>query len=109
MKVHGNLLIYTKRWALCVTSVKFAPDGRHIVVGLNNSKVQLWDFTVNRLLRTLKGGHISRVGATDWNHQILTTGGMDGGIFNTDVKEFTHCTNLLSSISGTDHHSCFIS
>lgn len=33
-----------------VTSVKWAPDGRHIAVGLNNSEVQLWDTTANRLV-----------------------------------------------------------
>lgn len=33
-----------------VTSVKWAPDGRHIAVGLNNSEVQLWDSTSNRLV-----------------------------------------------------------
>lgn len=34
-----------------VTSVSWAPDGRHIAVGLNNSDVQLWDSTANRLVR----------------------------------------------------------
>ncbi|KAL2485782.1 Cell division cycle 20.2 [Abeliophyllum distichum] len=33
-----------------VTSVKWAPDGRHIAVGLSNSEVQLWDSTANRLV-----------------------------------------------------------
>lgn len=33
-----------------VTSVKWAPDGKHIAVGLNNSDVQLWDSTANRLV-----------------------------------------------------------
>ncbi|CAI9767773.1 unnamed protein product [Fraxinus pennsylvanica] len=37
-----------------VTSVRWAPDGRYIAVGLNNSEVQLWDSTANRLLRTLR-------------------------------------------------------
>nr|XP_043636308.1 cell division cycle 20.2, cofactor of APC complex-like isoform X2 [Erigeron canadensis]XP_043636309.1 cell division cycle 20.2, cofactor of APC complex-like isoform X2 [Erigeron canadensis]XP_043636310.1 cell division cycle 20.2, cofactor of APC complex-like isoform X2 [Erigeron canadensis] len=69
-----------------VTSVKWAPDGRHIFVGLNNDDVQLWDSMANRLLRTLKGGHQSRVGALDWNNYILTTGGMDGLIVNNDVR-----------------------
>ncbi|PKI39478.1 hypothetical protein CRG98_040154, partial [Punica granatum] len=32
-----------------VTSVSWAPDGRHIAVGFNNSEVQLWDSTANRL------------------------------------------------------------
>ncbi|XP_073142731.1 cell division cycle 20.2, cofactor of APC complex-like [Henckelia pumila] len=73
-----------------VTSVKWAPDGRHIAVGLNNSEVQLWDSTANRLLRTLKGGHGSRVGALDWNNHILTTGGMDGQIINNDVRVRGH-------------------
>ncbi|CAN4089409.1 unnamed protein product [Withania somnifera] len=70
-----------------VTSVKWAPDGQHIAVGLNNSEVQLWDTASNRLLRTLKGGHGSRIGALDWNNHILTTGGMDGQIINNDVRK----------------------
>jgi len=35
-----------------VTSVSWAPDGRHIAVGLNSSDVQLWDTTSNRLVCT---------------------------------------------------------
>jgi cell division cycle protein 20 (cofactor of APC complex) len=31
-----------------VTSVSWAPDGRHLAVGLNNSLVQLWDTTANK-------------------------------------------------------------
>lgn len=31
-----------------VTSVRWAPDGRHIAVGFNNSHVQLWDSSVIR-------------------------------------------------------------
>ncbi|KAL6979961.1 hypothetical protein U1Q18_021612 [Sarracenia purpurea var. burkii] len=33
-----------------VTSVKWAPDGRHLAVGLNNSHVQLWDSLATRLV-----------------------------------------------------------
>lgn len=73
-----------------VTSVKWAPDGRHLAVGLNNSDVQLWDSTANRLLRTLRGGHRSRVGSMDWNGHILTTGGMDAQIINNDVRVRSH-------------------
>ena len=36
-----------------VTSVKWAPDGSHVAVGLNNSDVQLWDSTSNRLVCSL--------------------------------------------------------
>ena len=35
-----------------VTSVSWAPDGRHIAVGLNSSDVQLWDTSSNRLVST---------------------------------------------------------
>ena len=40
-----------------VTSVSWAPDGRHIAVGLNSSDVQLWDTTSNRLVGTLGSSH----------------------------------------------------
>ncbi|CAF1711651.1 unnamed protein product [Brassica oleracea var. botrytis] len=46
-----------------VTSINWAPDGRHVALGLNNSEVQLWDSASNRQLRTLKGCHQSRVGS----------------------------------------------
>jgi cell division cycle protein 20 (cofactor of APC complex) len=36
-----------------VTSVSWAPDGRHIAIGLNSSDVQLWDSTSNRLVGSL--------------------------------------------------------
>ncbi|KAK4791241.1 hypothetical protein SAY86_031654 [Trapa natans] len=32
-----------------VTNISWASDGRHVAVGLNNSEVQLWDSTANRL------------------------------------------------------------
>jgi cell division cycle protein 20 (cofactor of APC complex) len=35
-----------------ITSVSWAPDGRHIAVGLNSSDVQLWDTASNRLVGT---------------------------------------------------------
>ncbi|KAJ0781682.1 putative transcription factor WD40-like family [Helianthus annuus] len=82
-----------------VTSVKWAPDGRHISVGLNNSEVQLWDSTSNKLLRTFRGCHQSRVGSMDWNNHILTTGGMDGRIVNNDVRIRAH---IVETYSG--HH-----
>ncbi|CAN1750897.1 Cell division cycle 20.1, cofactor of APC complex [Linum perenne] len=69
-----------------VTSVNWAPDGQHIAIGLNNSEVQLWDSTCNKLLRKLKGGHRRRVGSLAWNKHILSTGGKDGRIVNNDVR-----------------------
>uniref|UniRef100_A0A0D9W8Y7 CobW C-terminal domain-containing protein n=1 Tax=Leersia perrieri TaxID=77586 RepID=A0A0D9W8Y7_9ORYZ len=73
-----------------VTSVSWAPDGRHIAIGLNSSDVQLWDTSSNRLLRTMRGVHDSRVGSLAWNNNILTTGGLDGKIVNNDVRIRNH-------------------
>ncbi|RZC59578.1 hypothetical protein C5167_006879 [Papaver somniferum] len=73
-----------------ITSVSWAPDGRHIAVGLNNSEVQLWDSISNKQLRTLRGGHESRVGAMDWSNHVLSTGGLDSLIINNDVRIRNH-------------------
>ncbi|XP_061357429.1 cell division cycle 20.1, cofactor of APC complex-like [Gastrolobium bilobum] len=69
-----------------ITSVSWAPDGRRLAIGLNNSHVQLWDCFDTKLLRTLRGAHQSRVGSLAWNDHILTTGGLDGRIVNNDVR-----------------------
>ncbi|KAK6289550.1 hypothetical protein POUND7_001091, partial [Theobroma cacao] len=75
-----------------ITSVSWAPDGRHIAIGLNNSHVQLWDCQVKRQLRTLRGGHHheTRVNTLAWNNHILTTGGMDAKVINNDVRVREH-------------------
>ncbi|KAK9095620.1 hypothetical protein Scep_027089 [Stephania cephalantha] len=86
-----------------ITSVSWAPDGRHIAIGLNNSVVQLWDTTANRQLRTLRGGHRSRVGSLDWNNHILTTGGMDGLIINNDVRIRSH---IVDTYKGHHQEVC---
>ncbi|KAJ8504536.1 hypothetical protein OPV22_005422 [Ensete ventricosum] len=86
-----------------VTSVSWAPDGRHIAVGLNSSDIQLWDSSSNRLLRTLSGVHGSRVGSLAWNNNILTTGGMDGMIVNNDIAELTgHTSRVLFMAQSPD-------
>ena len=36
-----------------ITSVSWAPDGRHLAIGLNLSDIQLWDTSSNRLVSTL--------------------------------------------------------
>ncbi|XP_077242902.1 cell division cycle 20.2, cofactor of APC complex-like [Tasmannia lanceolata] len=86
-----------------VTSVSWAPDGQHIAVGLNSSEVQLWDSTANRKLRTLQGGHRSRVGSLCWNNHILTTGGMDSLIINHDVRVRSH---IIETYRGHEQEVC---
>ncbi|CAL5054853.1 unnamed protein product [Urochloa decumbens] len=82
-----------------ITSVSWAPDGRHIAVGLNSSDVQLWDTSSNRLLRTLRGVHEARVGSLAWNDSILTTGSMDGKIVNNDVRIRNHAVQTYEGHS----------
>ncbi|KAL5577862.1 hypothetical protein UlMin_019561 [Ulmus minor] len=62
-----------------ITSVSWAPTGRNIAIGLDNSHVQLWDSVTNKLVSTM-----------DWNNHIITTGGIEGLIFNNDVRVGSH-------------------
>ncbi|KAL6600562.1 hypothetical protein ACP70R_045362 [Stipagrostis hirtigluma subsp. patula] len=77
-----------------ITSVSWAQDGQNIAIGLNSSDIQLWDASSNRLLRTLRGVHQSRVGSLAWNSNILTTGAMDGNIVNNDVRIRSHVVQM---------------
>ncbi|XP_031484622.1 cell division cycle 20.2, cofactor of APC complex-like isoform X1 [Nymphaea colorata] len=86
-----------------ITSVSWAPDGKHIAVGLKSSAVQLWDTVASKQLRTLRGGHQSRVGSLAWNSHILTTGGMDGLIFNNDVRIRSH---IVEEYKGHEQEVC---
>ncbi|XP_057786618.1 cell division cycle 20.2, cofactor of APC complex-like isoform X1 [Salvia miltiorrhiza] len=86
-----------------VTSVRWAPDGRHLAVGFSNSHVQIWDTSVIRKLRTLQGGHHLRVSSLDWNKHILTSSGMDSLIINNDVRVRTH---VVSTYRGHSHEVC---
>ncbi|KAJ8624018.1 hypothetical protein MRB53_032548 [Persea americana] len=73
-----------------ITSVSWAPDGQRIAMGMNNSTVELWDVTSSQKLRTLQGGHQSRVGSLCWNDHVLTTGGKDSIIIDNDVRIRSH-------------------
>ncbi|XP_015577795.2 cell division cycle 20.2, cofactor of APC complex [Ricinus communis] len=86
-----------------VTSVSWAPDGRHIAIGLNSSDVQIWDHSANRQLRTLRGGHRLRVNSLAWNNYILSTGGMDGKIINNDVRIREH---IVETYRGHQQEVC---
>ncbi|KAL2345330.1 hypothetical protein Fmac_006615 [Flemingia macrophylla] len=86
-----------------VTSVSWAPNGRDLAIGLNNSHVQLWDSDASRMLRTLRGGHQARVGSLCWNSYILTTGGLDSRIVNNDIRVRSH---IIESYRGHQQEVC---
>ncbi|KAK4754637.1 hypothetical protein SAY87_002741 [Trapa incisa] len=73
-----------------ITSLSWAPDGRNLAVGLYNSEVQIWDVEAKKLLRTLRGCHRAGVGSLSWNHDMITTGGMDCKVVNNDVRMRQH-------------------
>ncbi|KAI6680803.1 hypothetical protein NL676_034684 [Syzygium grande] len=73
-----------------IMSMSWAPDGQNIAIGLQNSHVQLWDFSAQRQVRTFRGGHRLRVGSLAWNTHILTTGGMYCKITYNDVRIKSH-------------------
>ncbi|KAJ3700938.1 hypothetical protein LUZ61_004643 [Rhynchospora tenuis] len=74
-----------------ITSVSWAPDGRHIAIGQYNSTVDLYDVTTKKLLRSLDGIHHGPVGSLAWNNDhVLTTGGALGEIINNDIRIQSH-------------------
>ncbi|XP_056697207.1 cell division cycle 20.2, cofactor of APC complex isoform X2 [Spinacia oleracea] len=86
-----------------VTSVSWAPDGRNIAIGLNNSEVQVWDSITNKKLRTLSDGHQARVGTLTWNNNILTTGSADSKIINNDLRVRNH---IIETYRGHRNEVC---
>lgn len=85
-----------------LTSVSWAPDGKHIAIGLNNTEVQLWDANKLKLLRKL-GGHSARIGSLAWNGPILSSGSRDSLIINHDVRVRDH---LVSQFQGHSQEVC---
>ncbi|CAI9095149.1 OLC1v1031028C1 [Oldenlandia corymbosa var. corymbosa] len=69
-----------------VKSVSWAPYGKYVAIGLKRSLVQLCDAESCRLVRTLREGNRKRVCSLDWNHHILTSGGSDHLIVNSDSR-----------------------
>ncbi len=68
------------------TSVNWARTGGNLAIGTETGHVQVWDATVGKLLRIFHG-HQGRVGALAWTSNILSSGGKDRTIFNSDLRD----------------------
>ncbi|XP_057520088.1 B-type cell cycle switch protein ccs52A-like [Amaranthus tricolor] len=68
-----------------VCSVGWAQRGTHLAVGTNNGKVQIWDVSRSKRIRTMDG-HRLRVGAVAWSSSVLASGSRDKNIFLRDVR-----------------------
>lgn len=68
-----------------VCSVGWAQRGTHLAVGTNNGKVQIWDASRCKRVRTMEG-HRFRVGALAWSSSVLSSGSRDKNIFQRDIR-----------------------
>ncbi|KAL2902262.1 Protein FIZZY-RELATED 2 [Bienertia sinuspersici] len=68
-----------------VCSVGWAQRGTHLAVGTNNGKVQIWDASRCKRVRTMEG-HRFRVGALAWSSSVLASGSRDKNIFLRDIR-----------------------
>ncbi|KAJ8449329.1 hypothetical protein Cgig2_002461 [Carnegiea gigantea] len=68
-----------------VCSVGWAQRGTHLAVGTNNGKVQIWDASRCKRVRTMEG-HRMRVGALAWSSSVLSSGSRDKNIFQRDIR-----------------------
>ncbi|KAJ6798278.1 protein FIZZY-RELATED 2-like [Iris pallida] len=68
-----------------VCSVGWAQRGTHLAVGTNLGKVQIWDASRCRRIRTMEG-HRLRVGALAWSSSVLSSGSRDKSILQRDIR-----------------------
>ena len=79
-----------------VTGVRWSGRGGHLMVGSDAGKVQLWDATNQKILRTLNT-HKLRVGVGAWAGPVLATGSKDKTIHLHDVRSRTKVDHKLTA------------
>nr|KAJ0199895.1 hypothetical protein LSAT_V11C600328260 [Lactuca sativa] len=68
-----------------VCSVGWAQRGTSLAVGTSNGKVQIWDASRCKRVRTMEG-HRLRVGALAWSSSMLSSGSRDKSILQRDPR-----------------------
>ncbi|CAN6273295.1 unnamed protein product [Urochloa humidicola] len=68
-----------------VCSVGWAQSGTHLAVGTKQGKVQIWDVTRSKRIRTMDV-HRMRVGALAWGSSLLSSGSRDKSILHHDIR-----------------------
>ncbi|KAK4743902.1 hypothetical protein SAY87_010214 [Trapa incisa] len=68
-----------------VCSVHWAQPGAHLAVGTNNGKLQVWDTSFCKRIRTMEG-HRLRVSALAWSSSLLSSGSRDKSILQRDIR-----------------------
>ncbi|KAI4327033.1 hypothetical protein L6164_019537 [Bauhinia variegata] len=85
-----------------VCSVGWAQRGTHLAVGTSNGKVQIWDASRCKKMRTMEG-HCLRVGALAWSSSLLSSGGRDKNIYQRDIRAQE---DFVSKLSGHKSEVC---
>ncbi|KAK7309010.1 hypothetical protein RJT34_05404 [Clitoria ternatea] len=86
----------------CVCSVGWAQRGTYLAVGSNSGKVQIWDASQCKTIRTMEG-HRLRVGALAWSSSLLSSGGRDKSIYQRDIRVQE---DFVSKLSGHKSEVC---
>ncbi|XP_057977188.1 B-type cell cycle switch protein ccs52A-like isoform X2 [Malania oleifera] len=85
-----------------VCSVGWAQRGTHLAVGTCNGKVQLWDASRCKRVRTMEG-HRFRVGALAWSSSMLSSGSRDKSILQRDIRAQD---DFVSKLTGHKSEVC---
>ncbi|ESW30440.1 hypothetical protein PHAVU_002G153000 [Phaseolus vulgaris] len=85
-----------------VCSVGWAPLGTYLAVGSNSGKVQIWDVSQGKSIRTMEG-HRLRVGTLAWSSSLLSSGGRDKSIYQRDIRVQE---DFVSKLSGHKSEVC---
>lgn len=72
-----------------ISSIKWAPDGTHLAVGLSDGKMSIYDSETGSKMRSLLG-HQARCSSLSWSNHLLTSGARNGAIHNSDVRIQKH-------------------
>ncbi|OCU02527.1 cell division cycle protein 20 homolog B [Xenopus laevis] len=91
--------IYLPSPATYVSSVSWISNGTCLAIGTSSGEVQLWDIETQKRLRNMLG-HMSVVGALNWNHHILSSGSRLGHIHHHDVRIAEHHVGTLQHKQG---------
>ncbi|KAL2543812.1 Protein FIZZY-RELATED 2 [Forsythia ovata] len=85
-----------------VCSVGWAQHGTHLAIGTSNGKLELWDASRCKRIRTM-GGHRLRVGALAWSSYLLSSGSRDKSILQRDTRTQE---DYVSKLSGHKSEVC---
>lgn len=85
-----------------VCSVGWAQRGTHLAVGTSNGKLQIWDASRCKRVRTMEG-HRLRVGALAWSSSLLSSGSRDKSILQRDIRAQE---DFVSKLSGHKSEVC---